>query len=416
MVLGELSQSKPQIRQTPVKQRVISETTGLVKFNINSSSTPSKTDPPTPSNDENQRTLRLQTPQPLNPDDRFLSASSPSHSANGLSRSNSISPKRGIQVIPNKMIKPTISVTDSGPSNITSYRNYQQNTRSRTNSQVSVSSSEMIQSAQAFSTNQDIYLQFAAKQREVLELKFQMQNLKDQLTQAEGELKEIERLCGERSSQIPMNSSQRPPQQQQQQPSNTGSGASNLLARSNSTISSLKNRQSISNLLSSVSLNSNSLAEEDTNNPFNFQNLKKRISTAQFPTSSFNKLQQDTGTFLGKSLEFMNTIKDEVFREIHSDIEEEAFGPENTSANSSLLMETERGTFLSKPTAAASALNRMKSMGFDPTTNSNGRVKYAQEVDYESDEGEDMELTEGDSSMLSEYGGADVSDFTLAVK
>lgn len=425
MVLGQLNENQPQIRQTPVKQRVISESTGLVKFNTKSSSNPKKDDFPTTPNNDSSKSINLEKKFS---GEQYLSASSPlmNHTAsNAAAARSSISPKRSmIQLLPtNPESSSSSSSSRPKPMPNNAYSSSSSSNiprRSRGNSQASMNSNNSGNNAPTdpFASNQDIYLRLASKQRHVLELKFQMQNLQEQLKEAELELKEIEKLCGERSN-IPTNNN-----------NNNNSNSSNN--NNHSTIGgNLRGRQSISNLLSSVSLNpaSNTYSslyptpEEEpsqqfTNNntnqgPFTFQSLKKRISISQFPTQAnfnFNKLQQDTESLIGKGLEFMNTIKDEVFRELDEEDEEDKDGDKGGY--------TERdATAGTGKSGLQNGIERMKSLRFrrnDEPLIHNDRVKYSKEADYDSDE-EEL-LDEGESSLLSEYGGADVSDFTLAVK
>jgi hypothetical protein len=146
--------------------------------------------------------------------------------------------------------------------------------------------------------NDDLMLELASKQREVLELKSNMEALKSRLARSERELHEIERRCN-RSSPLP---SQRP----------------------------LRPGLRIAGTKASIQTLRASLETHSSQTNANFASLKKKISLPQISqrvklaeNSPFNqslnnniqKFQKDTNLIIERGLTFMNNLRNDMFRE-----------------------------------------------------------------------------------------------------
>jgi hypothetical protein len=146
--------------------------------------------------------------------------------------------------------------------------------------------------------NDDLMLELASKQREVLELKSNMEVLKSRLVRSERELHEIERRCN-KSSQLPSQRPLRPGLRTAGTKPSIQTLKASLETRSsqtNANFASLKKKISLPQISQRVKL-----AE---NNPFN-QSLNNNIQ----------KFQKDTNLMIERGLTFVNNLRNDMFRE-----------------------------------------------------------------------------------------------------
>lgn len=149
--------------------------------------------------------------------------------------------------------------------------------------------------------DEDLMLRLASKQREVLELKTNMDELKRRLHRAESELHEIQAKCNQSTvsnSKMPQGS----PRRQQGKPLDQ--------------FTTLRAKPSIQTLKASIESHTTT-----TNN--NIQTLKNKISVSQLKTrasllqlsenANLQKFQKDTNNMIERGLSFVNSIKQEMF-------------------------------------------------------------------------------------------------------
>lgn len=243
------------------KQRVISESTGLVKFNLSSDNKPTskvqeKVQKFSKLNEEFQQLERNLVKVDFSRDHILKSKKSINH---GL---NLYSPKRA----PEKVHE-----------------------RAPVRSPIKIKAPET-------SKPDEILTQLASKQRQVLDYKTQIEVLKEKSKQSERELHELEKKCGTAIGQ----------------------------PEENPFISPI--HQLRKNIETSTSIHQQ-----------NFNNLKKKLSLAQLPTSTesfnslrknkssmnlndnFNKFQNDTKLLINKSLKFVNNLSKELQDKMNKD-------------------------------------------------------------------------------------------------
>ncbi|CCH42595.1 putative transcriptional regulatory protein [Wickerhamomyces ciferrii] len=341
MVLDNIENQKPirspingKIDASPRRQRIISESTGLVKFNL--------------SQKAQQREESIKNFQSLEQkavNNENLSSPTTNNHKNGLKLTGSmISPKRS-------SLDPPFSPTKPARSNISP---------SKTNNLGMI--------------NENIMLELATKQREVLELKSNMELLKKQLSQSEKELWEIEKKCNRTNvSTLPpaLTPSRRSsptrslintheplshqPQQQQQQFRQPSPG--------------LRSKQSLSAIKASIESSFEATANQQSQN---FASLKKKISIQQLTNNksnlNFKTIQKDFQENWSKSINAFSNLTNDFIKDINQ------VSNSNSSSNHS-----------------------------STSSNSNkNNHNESDEEDYESD--------------VSDYGCADASDYQIAVK
>lgn len=244
---------------TPTRQRVISESTGLVKFNI----TKKRFD------EQDQATKEFQ---------RLESKAHEDHQYDTIQTISlkKLATKRSMNhIVPNTLLKPSLpsSTTRAPP----------------------VRSSRQQQETGTAMIDENMLLELASKQREVLELKANMDELKQRLVQSERELREIESKCNRNRPSPP--SPSRSPQRR-----------------------GLSSKPSIQGLRASLQNN-------NTTTSNNFATLKKKISLPQLSrsmnNSQFNqqlnnniqKFQKESNLMLERGLTFVNNLRNDMFKE-----------------------------------------------------------------------------------------------------
>lgn len=308
--------------ESPKKTRIISESTGLAKFNI------------TQKIQERENSIdQFQTLEAKAQKNEDLKFNDVSIHKNGLNLKSPISPKRS------------------------SDGRYQ-------GSSFSSSSSSSPKRENIGMINEQLMLELASKQREVLELKNQMDQLKKKLSTSEKELWEIEKKCNRTTASTlppalsPIRSRQINPRISQ----------SPTISQSNHTFlmepSSLRSKPSLSTIKASIE----ATATQQTNN---FVNLKKKISIQQLNAkpslTSFKNFQKESNLFWEKSVNALTTFKTDFMKEVNQ-----------------------------------VQLNNGGGGGGDSNESSGDGSLSEEDEDYESD--------------VSDYGCADTSDYQLAVK
>ncbi|KAH3666621.1 hypothetical protein WICMUC_005605 [Wickerhamomyces mucosus] len=263
MVLRNIENINPTTslpkQKSPSRQRIISESTGLVRFNI-------------------KPNVQQQQNNDLN--EKFATLEKQAQNETNIA----LSPKRGIN----------LQAATSSPQQISRMKEYE---------------SSKVQ-------NNDSLILLASKQREILELKFQMNKLKEKLQQSENELHELEKKCSpnflvQSSSQV---SSQSSEVSKLNQPLiNNNQSSNNMNNNFNHNFSTLKKKISISQLQNKPSLMK---FQEDLNANFNkFQNNQSLMKIQEDINVNFNKFQKDTNILIGRGLRFVNNIKNDIFHE-----------------------------------------------------------------------------------------------------
>ena len=260
---------------TPVRQRIISETTGLVKFNITKKKIEERTS-------ENAKFVKLEAEM------NRKSAPTP--------------PKRPLTSM---AVKPAIVP-------------YSPSRRDKNNTAVNETRNNNV----AAPINKDLMLELAEKQREVLEFKENMETLKFKLANAERELREIERKCNT-NIKIQHTEKGTPQPNLSSKPSLQSFRASLNMNNTNSNISPPKaiNYDTLKRKISLPQLSK----LKDRNSPFN-QTLNENIQ----------RFQKESNIILERGLTFVNNLRNDMFREEHaSDFElssEEEAGEEGETS------------------------------------------------------------------------------------
>lgn len=250
--------------KSPTKNRVISQSTGLAKFNI---------------------TQKIQQRDHLNEDFENLEKKAKNNEElkavrSGLNISSTVSPKKS------------------------------SNSSSKSSSPKKETHIGMI--------NDQLMLELASKQREVLELKSQLDQLKKKLSTSEKELWEIEKKCNRSTaSTLPpalspikrrpapaAASTQAPPRRQ-------GVGA----FKAPNVEPTLRSKPSLSTIKASIEATATTQSQ-------NFEKLKKKISINQLnskPSLNFKNFQKDSSMFWEKSLNAFSSFKTDFMKERHDD-------------------------------------------------------------------------------------------------